>query len=177
MQEAVEMAETTTGVSAHEKQTYLRTAEREFATTLKILRAYPADKSELQPHQKCKNARELAWMFSLEMGVCMGALSGTLEIGSDLPPAPDTLEACIAEFEKGSAALLEQVRSASTEVLENSTEFPVGPGQMGEIRNMEFLWFMLHDQIHHRGQFSIYLRMADGKVPSIYGPSGDEPWF
>jgi hypothetical protein len=26
-------------------------------------------------------------------------------------------------------------------------------------------------------QFSIYLRMADGKVPSIYGPSADEPWF
>lgn len=23
---------------------------------------------------------------------------------------------------------------------------------------------------------SIYLRMADGRVPSIYGPSGDEPW-
>ena len=29
------------------------------------------------------------------------------------------------------------------------------------------------DQIHHRGQFSIYLRMAGGKVPSIYGPSAD----
>jgi uncharacterized damage-inducible protein DinB len=35
---------------------------------------------------------------------------------------------------------------------------------------------MLHDQIHHRGQFSVYLRMVGGKVPSIYGPSGDEPW-
>ena len=30
--------------------------------------------------------------------------------------------------------------------------------------------------VHHRGQFSVYLRMADGKVPSIYGPSADEPW-
>jgi uncharacterized damage-inducible protein DinB len=36
---------------------------------------------------------------------------------------------------------------------------------------------MLCDQIHHRGQFSVYLRMADGKVPSIYGPSLDEPWM
>ncbi len=32
-------------------------------------------------------------------------------------------------------------------------------------------------QIHHRGQFSVYLRMADAKVPAIYGPSLDEPWF
>ena len=28
-----------------------------------------------------------------------------------------------------------------------------------------------------RGQFSVYLRMAGGKVPSIYGPSADEPWM
>jgi hypothetical protein len=27
------------------------------------------------------------------------------------------------------------------------------------------------------GQFSICLRVADGKVPSIYGPTADEPWM
>jgi len=36
---------------------------------------------------------------------------------------------------------------------------------------------MLDDQIHHRGQLSVYVRMAGGKVPSIYGPSADEPWY
>ena len=47
-----------------------------------------------------------------------------------------------------------------------------------EVEDFEFIrWFLLHDQIHHRGQFSIDLRMADGKVPSIYGPTADEPWF
>jgi uncharacterized damage-inducible protein DinB len=35
---------------------------------------------------------------------------------------------------------------------------------------------MLMDSIHHRGQMSVYLRCAGGKVPSIYGPSADEPW-
>jgi uncharacterized damage-inducible protein DinB len=47
---------------------------------------------------------------------------------------------------------------------------------MGEISRINWVWFLLHDQIHHRGQLSVYLRMADGKVPAIYGPSGDEPW-
>jgi uncharacterized damage-inducible protein DinB len=45
------------------------------------------------------------------------------------------------------------------------------------VPKIDFLWFLLCDQIHHRGQLSVYLRMAGGKVPSIYGPSGDEPWF
>jgi uncharacterized damage-inducible protein DinB len=31
------------------------------------------------------------------------------------------------------------------------------------------------DQVHDRGQLTIYLRQAVGKVPSIYGPSDDQP--
>ena len=30
---------------------------------------------------------------------------------------------------------------------------------------------------HHRGQLSVYLRLAGGRVPSIYGPSADDPTF
>jgi len=52
-----------------------------------------------------------------------------------------------------------------------------GPKTMGQTPRIAWLWFLLSDQIHHRGQFSIYLRMADAKVPAIYGPSGDEPWI
>ena len=37
----------------------------------------------------------------------------------------------------------------------------------------EFVWGFLFDAIHHRGQLSAYLRAMGGKVPGIYGPSGD----
>jgi len=30
--------------------------------------------------------------------------------------------------------------------------------------------------VHHRGQMSVYLRLLDIPVPSIYGPTADEPW-
>ena len=39
----------------------------------------------------------------------------------------------------------------------------------------DLLWLFLLDGIHHRGQLSTYIRPMGGKVPSIYGPSGDEP--
>lgn len=29
--------------------------------------------------------------------------------------------------------------------------------------------------IHHRGQLTVYLRLIDVPVPSIYGPTADEP--
>jgi len=37
------------------------------------------------------------------------------------------------------------------------------------------LWGFLFDAIHHRGQLSSYLRPMGAKVPSIYGPSADDP--
>jgi uncharacterized damage-inducible protein DinB len=34
--------------------------------------------------------------------------------------------------------------------------------------------FVMNHIIHHRGQLSVYLRLNDIPVPSIYGPSADE---
>ena len=36
-----------------------------------------------------------------------------------------------------------------------------------------FLWFILFDAIHHRGQLTVYIRPMGGTVPGVYGPSGD----
>jgi uncharacterized damage-inducible protein DinB len=61
--------------------------------------------------------------------------------------------------------------------LSEKVTFFTGPKQMGMVPISEVLWLMLMDSIHHRGQLSVYVRMAGGKVPSIYGPSADEPWM
>jgi len=36
---------------------------------------------------------------------------------------------------------------------------------------------LMNHNYHHRGQLSVYLRMLDVPVPSIYGPSADENPF
>ena len=38
----------------------------------------------------------------------------------------------------------------------------------------QFLWYILFDAIHHRGQLTTYIRPMGGRVPSVYGPSGDD---
>ena len=38
---------------------------------------------------------------------------------------------------------------------------------------VSILWFILFDAIHHRGQLTTYIRPMGGKVPPVYGPSGD----
>jgi uncharacterized damage-inducible protein DinB len=168
-------------IATSPKQQYLDVLDLEFGTTMRVLRAYPKDKSELRPHPKAKTARELAFTFVAEQGLCLKALTKGLDWSQppQFPKAPDTLDAVITAFEDGHQKLVEVVRGIPEEKLLTETlSFPTGPGpRMGDFPKMQFLWMLLSDQIHHRGQFSVYLRMADGKVPSIYGPSLDEPWM
>ena len=150
--------------------------ERETATTLRVLRAYPEAESELRPHPRSKTARELAWMFTCELGLVAGAIRGTLDIAGGIPPAPDRMADVVVSFERARSEALRLIQEATDAQLEATTRFFTAPKTMGDVPNVPFLWFLLHDQIHHRGQLSVYLRMAGGKVPSIYGPSADEPW-
>ena len=160
------------------KEQFLDSYEREHEKTMRLLRAYPKDKVELKPHPKAKSARELAWMFPMETVGAEKALTGGFDWSQrpSFPPAPDSYEEIVELKEKGHRRIVELVRGMREDELFQTVQFPAGPKKMGEFPRLQFLWMMLCDEIHHRGQFSVYLRMADGKVPSIYGPSLDEPW-
>lgn len=158
---------------------FLDTFEREHRTTVRVLRAYPEDKLDLKPHEMSKSARDLAWLFVMEQSMLETALTTGFDWSKPMPapPAPPATMREIADaLEAGHARVVRILRETPEEQLPKTVSFFTGPRATGDYRRGDFLWFMLHDQIHHRGQFSIYLRMAGGKVPSIYGPTADEPW-
>ena len=159
-----------------EKDTFLENFEREYQTTLKVLKGYPANQAELKPAEKLKPARELAWMLVLNQLVLVPTLDGELSPGR-FPPAPATLGEVIAGFEKAHRDTTARI-VASTEAEWNATvKVPVGPQQIADVRRGDALWMFHHDTIHHRGQFTVYVRLAGGKLASVYGPTADEPWW
>lgn len=176
MSTAITPAETGSVPSAREH--LLGAFEREYEKTMRVLRAYPGDKWELRPHAMCKTARELAWMFVLEQGAMQTALTTGFDFSKPpaFPPAPASPDALLAAFQDAHAKTGALLRALRDEDLARTVRFFTGPGKIGDMSLYDILWTMTCDQIHHRGQFSIYLRMADGKVPSIYGPTADEPW-
>jgi uncharacterized damage-inducible protein DinB len=172
-------AQTPAAVSAIKgpKQQFSESFERETATTLRVLNAFPAEQSELRPHEKLKTARELAAIFTMEMGAIDAAVRGTFTLPRKPPPIPQTWKELVDTFETTRTRTLEALRDATDESLATGTvPFPTAPKTVGQWQKMDFLWFLLSDQIHHRGQLSVYLRIAGGKLPSIYGPTADEPW-
>src|SRR3989454_3454726 len=136
-----------------EKEQFLSQLEKELSTTMRVLKAYPAAKSDLKPHAKCKAAKELAWMFVTEQKASEQALDGGIEFGK-MPKAPGTLGEVISTYEQSSKAFVERIKQTPEAELNTTVKFFVAPKQMGDIRKMDLLWFMLMDSVHHRGQFS-----------------------
>jgi len=165
--------------SAGEKQTFLDTYDREHAITMKVLRAYPTDRLELRPHEKCRTAKELGWVFVVERGLGEMVFNDEFpeKAGGEMPKPPTEWPDVLSALEESTARFREMVADTPPEDLDVKVRFFTAPKTMGEMSRIDWLWFLLHDEIHHRGQFSIYLRMADARVPSIYGPTADEQWM
>ena len=159
-----------------EKDMFLQTFEREYQTTLRVLKAYPPDRADLRPAPKSKTALELAWVLVLNQGVIVPTLENKLEMGA-FPPAPKSWNEVIPALEAAHKEALTRLERTQEEDWNRTIQLPVAPKTMGDLRTGEALWFFLSDTIHHRGQFTVYLRIAGGKVPSVYGPTADEPWF
>jgi uncharacterized damage-inducible protein DinB len=160
-----------------EKDMFLNSWQREFDITLKVLRQMPADKAGFRPAaDKARSAKEVATVFIQELGVVDGIVKGKIEFGEQMPSFA-TYGDLLKGFESTHREMVSKVQAMSEADWNSKVTAPVGPKQMAEVRRADMLWLMLHDSIHHRGQFSVYLRLVGAKVPSIYGPSGDEPWM
>src|SRR6266446_9990212 len=116
-----------------EKEQFLGALERELPTTMRVLKAYPAAKSDLKPHAKCKAAKDLAWMFVTEQKASEQALDGGIEFGK-MSKAPDTLADVIAAYETSSKGFVERIKRTPDADLNKTVKFFVAPKQMGELR-------------------------------------------
>lgn len=160
-----------------EKEMFLGAWDRESRTTMKILKQLPLDKADFKPTaEKTKSAKDLATIFIAELGVAEGVVNGQVDFTAKAPTFASYPEVLTA-FESMHKAMMGKVKGMSEQEWNSTMAFPVGPKQMGQVRRADILWMMLMDGVHHRGQFSIYLRLVGAKVPSIYGPSADEPWM
>jgi len=152
------------------KKQILNFRELEFTITMKVLKAYPVDKLDMKPAEKSRTARELIVTFIREEFVCRGAMRGDIR-KSDTPQSfPADLDEILEVFNQIHSEVQQVIAQAGDAELNRIIDF-----YGYQIRAIDALWAELHDQIHHRGQFSVYLRLAGAKVPSIYGPTADEP--
>jgi uncharacterized damage-inducible protein DinB len=152
------------------KEHLLEVAEREFATTLKVIRAFPGDRLDFKPHEVSRSAADLLMVFLADLDLIEQIVGGKM-VMSDLEIHKySTLLEYSDKFQLIASQAVSKINSLSDEGLQETIQV-FGRTQT----KLDAIWLMILDQIHHRGQFSVYIRMAGGKVPQIYGPYADEP--
>jgi uncharacterized damage-inducible protein DinB len=163
-------------VASSPKQRFADVYAREHLTTMKVLKAFPESQAAYRPHERSDSALQLAWKFVVENNVAIGALRGPLRMTGEIPPPPANFADVLAAYQASASELKDTLARTPETRFDEVVQFYTGPKQMGDVPVGEVVWFMLLLSVHHRGQLSVYLRCAGGKVPSIYGPSADEPW-
>ncbi|HEV2420089.1 MAG TPA: DinB family protein [Candidatus Acidoferrales bacterium] len=156
------------------KEIFLRIWDREAKTTAKVFRAFPLAGLDVKPHERSRSIRDLAWQCVTDEGVIEKIIDGVTDL-RDVPPSPpppQTMEEVASAYEAAHRAASEKMRRLETQFSKTVTVSM--RGGCVQLEQAETIWGNLLDQIHHRGQLTIYLRQAQGKVPAIYGPSGDE---
>jgi uncharacterized damage-inducible protein DinB len=149
-----------------------RKAER--PAFVRVLKAIPQDRHDYRPDPKARTAVELAWLLATEEAALVSLLdAGVVEWKESAPP--ESIDAIVAAFERDSAGVNERLERLDEAAWERKVRFLVASGGVWEDSLAQMVWGFLFDAIHHRGQLSTYLRPMGGKVPSIYGPSADDP--
>jgi len=151
------------------RELFLSLRRAEIPKTLRLLELFPEEQRDLRPSPKSRSALELATTFLGEERV----MKTLIETGK----SPTTPTGRLATMRETVAALRESFDGLTRAVEQLSDADYVKPVQFYSMTiplNIALMIELL-DHIHHRGQFSVYSRMAGARVPQIYGPSGDEP--
>ncbi len=147
--------------------------EKETPVFVRVFRAIPADKLDYRPHEKNTAAGDLIFQMEQEMTSLVDIFQ-TGEVSMGPRKRPDSLDEMITNFETSAKKVAEAARATSDERWKGPAKFLWDGNVAWETVVADMAWGFLFDLIHHRGQLSVYIRPMGGKVPSIYGPSGDD---
>ena len=146
----------------------------ETPTFVKVLKAVPQARRDYRPDPRSRTAAELAGLLAYEEASLLSLLdTGTVQWKDQ--PAPTNMADVVASFERSAQAVTERLERLDEKGWTRQGRFLMEGAPAWEDTIENFVWGMFFDAIHHRGQLSTYLRPMGGKVPSIYGPSADDP--
>lgn len=140
----------------------------------RVLRALPPQRLDYRADPKARSAAELAWLLACEERALASVFESGVIRWEETPP-PASLDEIVAAYERHAAEVDAHLARLDESGWAKQASFEVDGQSQWQDAVEHFVWGFLFDAIHHRGQLSTYLRPMGGKVPSIYGPSADDP--
>lgn len=160
-------------------QALIQELQQEAQSTRRVLERVPAERLSWRPHPRSWSLGQLA----LHIATVPGSVAEMAARSEVAPPDFEQAEArSVAEI----LSTLESSTGKACEILQSLDDAAMGEtwrvkdGErelMAAPRGSVLRSILLNHWYHHRGQMTVYLRLLDVPLPSIYGPSADEQPF
>lgn len=151
--------------------------QHEAISLRKSIERVPASKFDWKPHQKSMSLKTLT-VHCAEIFGMIDIVLNTDELDFATAPAKSdfkTTEEIVAFFEKGFQASIDSLLRTPVSDFEKQWTMRNGEHIILQLPKAAVIRSMgMNHLYHHRGQLSVYLRLLDIPVPSLYGPSADE---
>ena len=155
--------------------------EEEAKVTQRVLERIPEDRLSWRPHGKSLSLGQLGLHIARQGSLAEIACKEVHEIPVQVqqnPPEAKSRKEILDTFAQGIAGARQTLAKADDAFLSATWTGQVNGKSVLSVPRAAFLrMIMLNHIYHHRGQLSVYLRMLNVAVPSIYGPSADENPF
>lgn len=157
----------------------LKEFDQEAGTTRRVLERVPTDKLSWRPHPKSMSLGELALHVAASPGVIAGwCCEDVTEFTGEKPPSPSSTADILTAHDQGVKTVKDKIGQLGDEGLQGTWTAKAGGNTLMAMPKAVLVRsIVMNHWIHHRGQLSVYLRLLDVAVPSIYGPSADENPF
>ena len=138
--------------------------------TLKIINGLSDDSLNKKFNEKVRTPGRLAWHITGSIAEMMNRTDLRIDASAENADVPKRVSEIAKAYKKSSDLLIEEISKKWTDVsLSEKVNMYGEDWEKGKILSV-----LLVHQIHHRAQLIILMRLAELKVPGIYGPSNEE---
>lgn len=157
---------------------YLKELEAEYTATRKCLERIPVSLFGYKPHPKSMELGYLTLLVAdIPLWITMMLEQGEIDLAKYERFEAANTEQMVGRFEENFNGAKKVLQNANDESL-NAPFYLKSQGQVLFTQSkMEGVGSTINHWVHHRGQLTVYMRLNDIAVPSIYGPSADDRTF
>jgi hypothetical protein len=149
--------------------------DAELPATRRLLERVPTNKGPWKPHPKSSALGHLTQLVVRLTGTFSDIVEGIdLDLAAGPPYSFETTETLIREFDDNVTRLQKTLVAATDDVFSLTWNLRYGDQVLDTGQRKDVLRNTINHFVHHRAQLTVYLRLNDVPVPSLYGPTADE---